>query len=159
MEAAKPSSAGPPDRRNEDEEADPPAEVLPGSFARSVRSEGVDRPPSIHEVETHREHIRLNLENWEKQWADVLRYERAKVKDDADSATLKRALTRSGASLAVAISLYVPLVTDGPALEQGELGSLSIRDLVLVGGTASAFLCLASVWYAVHVELARRRFR
>lgn len=151
------ASAGPPERRNEDRQAGPPAEVLPGSFARAARSEGVDRPPSIHEIETHREHIRLNLENWEKQWADVLRYERAKVQDDADLATQRRALARAGASLALAVSLLAPVLTDSATLAESKLGTLTLREVALLAGAFSASVMVSSLWYAGHIWLLRRR--
>lgn len=160
MTASIPASAGPPDRSGEDKnEAGLPAEVLQGSFARATRSEGVDHPPSIHEIETHREHIRLNLENWEKQWADVLRYERAKVQDDANLATIRRALTRAGACLALAVSLLAPVVTDGDSLRDAQFGLFSLRDVALVAATTSAVVMISSMWYAAHVFMARRRFK
>lgn len=134
-------------------------DVVPGRFQRSVPSDGVARPPSIHEIETHREHIRLNLENWEKQWADVLRYERAKVQDDADLATLRRALTRAGASLAFASALIIPVFTDPVPLSVGSLGSLSLREILLIVATISAALTITSLWYAGHIWVIRRRFR
>ena len=60
----RPESAG-----GFDEEEDPnkgwspsaAGEVVSGPFQRSVPSAGVSRPQSIHEIETHREHIRLNF--------------------------------------------------------------------------------------------------
>lgn len=153
------ASAGPPEQEPEDSEARPPAGVTPGNFARSARSEGVDRPPSIHEIETHREHIRLNLENWEKQWADVLRYERAVAQDDANLATIRRALTRAGASLALAISLFLAAITDVATLMTAQLGSLSLRDLCLLLAGVSATVMISSLWYAGHLAMTRYRFR
>lgn len=129
-----------------------------GDFPRSVRSEGVSRPPSIWEIETHREHIRLNLENWEKQWVDVLRYERAKVQDDADAATIRRALTRAGAGFAMTVSAALPVASDAPKLQAVSVGSTDLAGMLVALAAASAMLSLASLWYAAHVAVLRRRF-
>ena len=137
----------------------PVSGVLPGDFPRTVRSQGIDRPPAIHEIETQREHLRLNLENWEKQWADVLRYERAKVQDDADLATLRRALARAGACLALSLSLLLPVITDREALQASQLGSLTLREVALMASAISITVMLSSLWYAGHILLRRRRFR
>jgi hypothetical protein len=134
-------------------------DVVPGPFQRSVPSDGVSRPRSIHEIETHREHIRLNLENWEKQWADVLRYERAKVQDDANLATIRRALTRSFAALALSASLFIPALTDPVPLAEPVLWSIAARDILIIGGSISLTVTGASMWYAGHEWLARRRFK
>ena len=148
---------------DEDPDESPPSSsdagsVFPGDFPRAIPSQSVSRPPSVHEVETHREHIRLNLENWEKQWADVLRYERAKVQDDADKATIRRALTRAGAALAFGTSMLLPAVTDVATLRDTTLGDLNLREILLSAGTASLALVAASLWYANNVWLHRRRF-
>lgn len=149
---------------DEDDPVENPAssaasDVVPGNFRRSVPSDGVVKPPSIHEIETHREHIRLNLENWEKQWADVLRYERAQVQDDADMASFRRALTRAGAALAFAFSLFIPVFTDPVPLSENSFGSLSLREVLLVAATISTVLSIASLWYAGHLWAMRRRSR
>lgn len=137
----------------------PVSGVRPGEFPRTVRSQGVDRPPAIHEIETQREHLRLNLENWEKQWTDVLRYERAKVQDDANLATLRRALTRAGACLALSLSLLLPIITDGEALGASRFGSLTLREIALMASTVAMTVMLSSLWYAGHILLKRQRFR
>jgi hypothetical protein len=143
-----------------DEKRDPTVGRLrAGDFRRTVQSEDVSRPGSIYEIETHREHIRLSLENWEKQWADVLRYERAKVQDDADLATIRRALTRAGASFALASSLVIPVVTDGAALAIAVIGPLTAREYLLIGAALSMSLCATSLWHAWQTALRRRMLK
>ncbi len=135
------------------------ASVVPVSIPRTVQSQGVDRPPAVHEIETQREHLRLNLENWEKQWADVLRHERAKVQDDADMATLRRALTRAGACLALGLSIVFPIVTDSDSLQASRVGTFTLRELSLMGAVMCGTVMIASLWYAGHVFMRRLRFR
>lgn len=134
-------------------------DVVSGPFQRSVPSDGITRPSSIHEIETHREHIRLNLENWEKQWADVLRYERAKVQDDANLATIRRALTRAFAALGLSASLFIPALTDPIPLEVKALGVMAVRDILVIGGSVSITITAASLWYAGREWSLRRKFK
>ena len=117
-------------------------------FPRSVQSDGVSKSGRPREVETTRQHLRLALENWEKQYADVLRYERAQVLDDANKAAFRRALTRSGAALGVALSALVPVATNSADLQRiGDGPSTVGNGLALLGGLSLA-TCGASIWWA-----------
>lgn len=134
--------------------------MLPGKFSRSIHSEGISRPPSVHEIETHREHIRLNLENLEKQWLDVVRYERAKTKDEENKATFQRALARAATSLALAAGLMVPILTTDPAVIGNRwFWGLTIRDFLLVSGSMSIAGVIASLWWAGHIQVVRYHYR
>lgn len=128
-------------------------------FPRALRSGGVSRSGLPREVETTRQHLRLALENWEKQYADVLRYERAHVQDDANRAAFQRALTRSGAALGIALSALVPVVTNSADLQRiGEGPSTPGNGLALLGGLSLA-TCGASIWWAGYLAVMRRRFK
>lgn len=133
--------------------------VIPGPFSRSVPSEGISRPTSIHEIETHREHIRLNLENWEKQWADVLRYERAKGEDKANTAAIGGALGRSLAFFALGLSAFVPAVTDPEPLAVLLFELITLREALLMIGTASIMVTVASLSHALSTWVARQASR
>ena len=129
------------------------------AFQRSTPSRGVTRRGRPWEIESTREHLRLNLENWEKQWADVLRYERAKVQDDANKAAVARAAARSGAALALAISVLIPLATDAQALAEYEVGSTNLGTVLsMIFGFTSA-VCLGSLWWVGYLVVARARFK
>lgn len=116
-------------------------------FPRALQSEGVSKSGRPREVETTRQHVRLALENWEKQFADVLRYERAKVEDDANRAAYRRALTRSGAALALAVTALSPVATNSADLQKIGVGPTNLGNgLTLLGGLSLA-TCVASVWW------------
>lgn len=129
------------------------------TFQRSTPSRGVTRTGRPWEIEGTREHLRLSLENWEKQWADVLRYERAKVQDDANKAAIGRAATRSGAALALAVSVLIPLATDTQALAEYDMGPTDLRSGLLILFGFSSAVCLASLWWVGYLVVARIRFK
>lgn len=127
-------------------------------FPRSVQSEGVSKSGRPREVETTRQHVRLALENWEKQFADVLRYERAQVQDDANKAARGRAWTRSGAALALAVTALSPVATNSADLQKIGEGPTNLGNgLTLLGGLSLA-TCVASIWWAGYLTVLRRRF-
>ena len=99
------------------------------------------------------------MENWEKQWADVLRYERAQVEDDANKTAIGRAAARSGAALALALSVLVPLATDGPSLTDFKVVSTNLATVLAVIFGFSSAVCLGSLWWIGYLVLARSRFK
>lgn len=149
--AAAPGNGEPPDPEG--------ASIGSPEFPRTLPSAGVERSGRPREVESTRQHIRLALENWEKQYADVLRYERAKVEDDANKAAVRRALARSGASLALALSALIPVATNASDLQEIGDGATTVGNgLILLGGISLA-TCAASAWWAGYLLLLRAKFR
>jgi len=131
----------------------------PGPFpSRSVAAAGISRSGRPWEIETTREHVRIVLENWEKQSIDVIRYERAKERDDSDIAGYRRALTRSGASSALAVSAIVPVWTNPGELAQIGAGPTNVGTALVMLGGPSAATGVASLWWAGRLFAQHRRF-
>ena len=70
-----------------------------------------------------------------------------------------RAAARSGASLALAVSVLVPLATDAEALTAFKVGSTNLATVLSMIFGFSCAVCLGSVWWAGHLFVARTRFK